>query len=231
MADTRLAELVVRLGLATDDRVRAAMLEQDRTQERLGVVLVRLRLVDPRALADALARAHNLSRIDAASVPVSPEARRFVQRDWAAAQGIVPVFIDGQILTAAVTDPTAAGPLDELSFRSGFRIRPLVVTETELPLLVQRVFADAPAVAVGTPSSPPPPRAHASVPPGRASQLPTASYAPHAEDALSPVQMLLNLAISQDQVAAEIQALFELCIERGIVSRREYYERLERLPF
>ncbi len=229
----------MRLGLASEDRVRAALTEQDRTSERLTSLLVRQKIVDGRLLADAIARAHSLGRADPATIPVAQDARRFVTREWALSQGIVPAFVDDQTLIVAVTDPMSGGPLDELSFRTGYRIRPLVLAESDLPALVQRVFGDAPPVTVGTPSTPPPPdsrRPAQSVPPKtgptRVSQAPAAylSVRPAQVEDPATLQALRQLAATQDQAALEIQALFELCIERGLLSRREYYDRLERLP-
>ena len=51
----KLGECLIQAGLITEDDLRTALVEHKRTDERLGVVLVRLNLATERQIAKALA--------------------------------------------------------------------------------------------------------------------------------------------------------------------------------
>ena len=171
--------------------------------------------------------------------------------DWAFTHGIVSNFIDSAAreLHVLVVDPTDVAPLDELSFRSGMRVRPRVVTESELLRATRYLYFDE-RLDAGRPSAPPPQdlsdqgpaftygiqeelgklhrsqdRKPSSPAPVRSSSAP--SVAPPRPSVVDPILFALQrLAVNQEAAAMELQALFELCAEKRVFTRPEYMNRL-----
>ncbi len=122
-----LGQILVEDGVVPADRVTAALVEQRDTRERLGVILARGG-VDPEAVARALARQLRLAY---AAPPLEPveEAVRLLPREQALRFRVVPLALAGRLLRLAMADPLDAGALDDLQFRTGRRVEPLVASE------------------------------------------------------------------------------------------------------
>jgi type IV pilus assembly protein PilB len=135
-----LGRLLLTAGAVTAAQVDAALAEQRRTGERLGEVLVR-RGTAPEAVARALAEQ---LRLPYAPPPLQPrpDALRLLDRRLARRLRIVPLDIDAVALRAAVADPLDAGALDDLRFRVGRRIDPVVATPGAVDDALDRAYDD-----------------------------------------------------------------------------------------
>ena len=265
MSQVRLGELLVRAGVLSESQLESALQEQHRTGADLGRVLIDHRMVDEAVLYDALANVSGMPRVTMSSVAPDDESARQIQQSWAQTHGVAPLSIDAaqHQLNGAVSDPTNVGPLDELSFRTGYRVVAHLATDLEVsrlqtyqygggtldrgvvpPVAPRREATRPPSAAIseemvimhdmnemrdalhGTKSVPPP---------GHRSQ-PATEPAPLPLDALSPVEPTeeqslverLGELLEQTQAASmELQALFEVCVARGLVDRSEYLTRLQ----
>lgn len=123
---TMLGRLLVSDGAVTEAEVDAALEEQRDTRERLGHVLVR-RGLDPEAVARALARQLRLAyaapplRVEAAALELVPRALALRLR-------VLPLTADARSVRIAMADPLDAGAVDDLRFRTGRRVEPVVAT-------------------------------------------------------------------------------------------------------
>ena len=125
-----IGRLLVESGMVSAAEVEAALEEQAETRERLGTILVR-RGLDPEAVARSLARQ---LRLDYAEPPIEPEAGalNLVPRGLALRLRVLPLRVTTRVLRAAMVDPLDATAIDDLQFRTGRRVEPVVVTEAAL---------------------------------------------------------------------------------------------------
>ncbi|MBW3552850.1 MAG: Flp pilus assembly complex ATPase component TadA [Gemmatimonadetes bacterium] len=123
---TMLGRLLVGDGAVTEAEVEAALRDQRDTRERLGDALVR-RGLDPEAVARGLARQLRLAyappplRADAAALELVPRALALRLR-------VLPLTADARCVRIAMADPLDAGAVDDLRFRTGRRVEPVVAT-------------------------------------------------------------------------------------------------------
>jgi type IV pilus assembly protein PilB len=119
-----LGQLLLVRGAIGADMLASALEEQRRTRERLGEVLVRWG-VDPEVVARALA---DQLRLGYAEPPIRPEpaALALVDSALAARLRVVPLALSERGLRVAMADPLDANALDDLQFRTGKRVEPLV---------------------------------------------------------------------------------------------------------
>ena len=108
----------------TDEQLAAALREQRTTRERLGDILVK-QGVAPRCIAQALACQLRLAYMDP---PLQPEsaAIQLVDRATAERLRIIPLTVREKHLRVAMVDPLDMAAVDDLQFRTGKRVEPVV---------------------------------------------------------------------------------------------------------
>jgi len=121
-----LGQLLIADGGLTVEQLNAALQEQQRTRERLGEILVRAG-IDPESVARALSRQLRLPFI---AGPLAPEraALALVDRAVAVRLRVVPLLLRDKALCVAMADPLDIQAIDDLQFRTGRRIEPLVAS-------------------------------------------------------------------------------------------------------
>jgi type IV pilus assembly protein PilB len=121
-----IGQILLGLGVIDEGELEAALAEQRRTGERLGVVLCR-RGVDAEQVARALARQ---LRLQHAAAPLQPTAAalRLLDGTLAARLRAVPLALTDRGLRVAMADPLDMAATDDLRFRTGRRIEAVVAT-------------------------------------------------------------------------------------------------------
>jgi type IV pilus assembly protein PilB len=137
-----LGQLLLAAGAIGAEQLEAALADQRRTRERIGDALVRLG-----ADADAVARAlGDQLRLPYAAPPLAPtaEALRLVDGALAARLRVVPLSLEERTVRIAMVDPLDAAAIDDLQFRTGRRVEPVVATRAAIEAALAAY--DAPAV-------------------------------------------------------------------------------------
>ena len=123
MAPRRLlGQILKEQGLIHEGMIQEALQIQRDRGGRIGEVLVDMKSVEVTDVARALAGQADLSFHDLEVDPPTPEAIAKVDLATARAFGIVPVKLEGQVLTVALADPANVPMLQDLSFTTGCEI-------------------------------------------------------------------------------------------------------------
>lgn len=139
----RLGEILVGAGVLTSSQLEEALaLQAQHKGVRLGQILVDHRIVPESTVVDALARISGLERLDLVRAEVDPSAAHAVTSAWASDHVMAPFAVDRQrrTLYVAVADPTDVVPLDDLSFRTGYRVVARLGSEREVHNLVRHLY-------------------------------------------------------------------------------------------
>jgi type IV pilus assembly protein PilB len=121
-----LGRLLLIAGAIGAAELAEALEEQRRTRQRLAQVLVR-RGTDPEVVARALATQLRLPFAEARLAP-EPASLELVDRELAARLRVVPLSHDERTLRVAMADPLDSAAVDDLQFRTGRRVEPVVAT-------------------------------------------------------------------------------------------------------
>jgi type IV pilus assembly protein PilB len=118
--------MLLAAGVIDEAELDAGLAEQRRSGERLGVVLVR-RGLDAEQVARTLARQLKLPH---AAPPLKPQPAAVRMIDGAIAQRlrIVPLSATERVLRVAMADPLNLAAVEDLRFRTGRRIEPVVAS-------------------------------------------------------------------------------------------------------
>jgi type IV pilus assembly protein PilB len=141
---SQLGELLVSAQLITHAQLAEALLQQSASGQRIGSLLVALGALNESDLAKALSEQLAIPLVDLSQQSPSPEAVALLSESIARAHLAVPVRLDGQQLSVAVSDPTPELEA-ELRGATGFAVT-LVLSP---PSDVQRAI-DAAYRALGT---------------------------------------------------------------------------------
>ncbi len=154
MARKRLGEILVECGLLEEKQLESALEQQSELGGRLGELLVREGFAHEDEIAECLAAQLDLPRIDLYESGVDAAAAGLLPVEMAERHGVIPVRFEGHaeergaFVWVATADPTNLTALDEVQFRCGKRVRPVVVTWTQVHAAIRHAY-------YGEPLSPP----------------------------------------------------------------------------
>ncbi len=150
----RLGQSLLGLGAVTNEQLKAALEEQDRSGKLLGTILLDKKFVTRDTIARALGRQHGLEFAKLESTPSDPLALECVPENMARKNYMLPVRIEGDKLTVLITNPELRETLKSVGILLGKRIEPVLTNaediRTEIASRYQKAklrIADKPAVS------------------------------------------------------------------------------------
>ena len=156
----KIGECLIQAGLITDEDLKVALAEHQRSGERIGAVLVRLNLATPKQITKALAYQLGFPYVSLADEPPDAEAIILIPKDVALKRGCVALRLEKNVLTVAMSDPLLFSLVQDLEFQTGHRIKQVVATRTDIMDAIENGYPDKalavhgnPAVGVGLTSS------------------------------------------------------------------------------
>lgn len=138
MAYKRLGDLLIAMGLLTDDQLNQALQIQKKNGKKLGAVLVENRFIKQQQLFNALERQLGVEFIDLTSYTPPAELARVLPRAIARKHNVVPVRSDNSTLYIAMDDPLNFVAVEAVKNATRRRIVPMLATADG----VERAFAN-----------------------------------------------------------------------------------------
>jgi len=135
-----IGELLVERGLVSAEALERALVEQKRTGEFLGTVLMRLGLVLSDKLLPLLAEQAGIAYVQLTGVRVSPDALAKVPPKFASHYGLMPVALINGVLQVAVVDPFDIQTLDELRLLLDCDVKPVLASQREIQEAIHRHY-------------------------------------------------------------------------------------------
>jgi type IV pilus assembly protein PilB len=140
----RVGEILVRAGVIDEMQLSSALGEQSRWGRRLGVTLIKMGMVEEGHLVRALAKQLDLPVASLAGKRISDDVIALVPMRVASEHGVIPLFVKKEDRTThlflGMEDPSNLAVLDDLSFRTGMEIHPVMVGPSELGEAMDRYY-------------------------------------------------------------------------------------------
>jgi len=229
----RLGEALVAEGLISEHQLRAALGEQARWGHRLGATLVEMGFLQEADLVRTLTRLLKLPGIDLDGKCIDAEVLALVPVSIAEKYRCLPLFCKreqgAQVLYLGMDEPANLAVVDEVSFRTGLAVRPVVVG----PLQLQRALAvydrgEVPTAPLRASSS----RVEAPPADGETAPLVTPrdlAAGSIAGEAVFEAQAPAAATPPGAPTKQILQALVKLLIDKRVFSRRELLEAVQAL--
>jgi hypothetical protein len=140
----KVGEILLEAGIIDQMQLDAALGEQSRWGHRLGITLIKMGMVEEGHLIRALAKQLDLPVASLAGKRIPDEVIALVPERVASEHGVIPLFTkkNGQShqLFLGMEDPSNLAVLDDLSFRTGLEIHPVMVGPSELGQAIDRYY-------------------------------------------------------------------------------------------
>jgi hypothetical protein len=219
----KLGELLVHAGAITKHQLAAALAEQRKWGKSLGMTLVAMDYLDEETLVRTLARQLGLPVAWLRGKRIAPEVLGMIPADLAKKHRCLPLSVreetGGRVLYLAMQDPADLEALDDVGFRVGCNVKPVLVAPGELEESLRQHYTSAASgsAAVGEPDF---------LTLGGEVQF-------AAPDEGAPLECLTDSAPpSSDSEAAllEVTRHVSALVKKGILRLDEVIERLRHLP-
>ncbi len=144
MARKRVGELLVERGAITPAQLKAGLVAQARTRQRLGLTLIQQGVLTEGALAQVLSESLALPRVDLASTPVDWAAVHMLRARFCEAHELFPFGVEktgpSKTLLVAMSDPGNEPALEEIQFTTGLLVLPRIATHTQVREAILRYY-------------------------------------------------------------------------------------------
>lgn len=137
----KLGELLVKKNLLTQAQIEEALQAQVIFGGTLGTVLIEMGLITEDALAEILSQLLAVPCAKPGQLQNIPEnVIKIISAELAEKHKVVPVSVNGKNLTLAMADPHKLKSIDEISFRTGYIVRPILALEVRLVFALEEYY-------------------------------------------------------------------------------------------
>ena len=132
----KLGQLLIEAGLIDHSQLETALSDQVQWQRPLGVTLVKLGMVGEDDILDVLSRQLDRPQLDVEGKRVADSVLELVPYEVALARRCLPLAIlkkePVDELLLGITDPTDLELMDDIGFRTGMQVQPILVADGKL---------------------------------------------------------------------------------------------------
>lgn len=140
----RLGEILVEAKMIDDFQLRSALSDQKRWGQPLGVTLLKLGFLEEDEMVRVLSRQLDVPIVDLRNKRIAPEVLSAIPIQVAEKLRCIPLFkktdSGRDVLYLGMEDPTDLSVLDDLVFRIGIDIRPVLVGPNQLTEAIERHY-------------------------------------------------------------------------------------------
>jgi len=138
----KLGELLVEAGIIDELQLQSALGHQKKWGGRLGKVLVDLGFVEESELLKFLSEKFKIQAVDLTRSKIPEQAFSALPEKVARKYGVVPVFLkegpgNKKTLILAMSDPSNLKVIDEIQFLTGYRIEPVLATDSAIEKVLE----------------------------------------------------------------------------------------------
>lgn len=137
-----IGDLLIREGVVDAEGLTRAETAQAEHPATIGRVLADLGLADERVVASTIAKGLRLEYLEGDLPAVANPVAALMPAAFSRKHNVAPLSLEGNRLRLAVTDPLNYSVVQDVEFRSGRKVVPVVVTQTWLEELVARLYPE-----------------------------------------------------------------------------------------
>lgn len=143
-----LGEILLREKIITSDELKSAQNFQKKREVSLGSALVALGFVTAEEMAQGLSRQLGYPYVDLERFEVYPDVLNLIQADTAKKYMIMPIHRIRFFLTLAMVDPTDLDVIEDIRFRTGLNIQPVIASENGIMNAINKYYGASSALRV-----------------------------------------------------------------------------------
>jgi len=130
--DEELKEILINEGIVTPEQLVGAEEAQRKSGKSLAQILMDMKLINEVTLTSVLAKRKGLSFVDLEDYEVNASAVAIISEEVARRYLVFPIDFEGDRLVVAMADPANVFAIDDLRIVTGYDIKPVVSTESDI---------------------------------------------------------------------------------------------------
>ncbi len=138
-----IGQVFLERGLIDQEELRTALNLQAESQEKIGKLLVDLGYVSERDCLAVVSEHIDIPMISASDYPPVPVIENVLTFRFMKQCKFVPVALENNVLTLAMTDPLDTATLDSVRQATGYQIRALLGAESEIMDVLEKFYGSA----------------------------------------------------------------------------------------
>lgn len=136
-----LGEILISEGLIKPEQLEMALKEQRRTQSLIGEVLVSLGFVPEAVVAQTVSRQTGIPFVTIPPEPITPQLLKIVNEDLCRRHRVIPLSLEGTVLSLAMANPFDVVAIDHLRAVTGLFPFPSIAPWGQILAAIERNFA------------------------------------------------------------------------------------------
>ncbi len=132
----RLGQILIDAGLIDENKLREAI----RKGKPLTEALVELGYLTESQIASAISKEMHIPYVDLANYEINPSAAISISEDLALRYIVLPIDYEDKKLVVAMFDPSNIFTIDDLRIITGYEIKPVITTETDILNAISEVY-------------------------------------------------------------------------------------------
>ncbi len=138
----RLGDLLIQLGLITEDQLKQALAlqKEDPARPKLGNILIAQGLITESHLGRALSNQFHVEQIDFSDTEIEMAALELVPEQWAVRHRALPLRVEGDVLVMATSDPTNHWLVEDIGQVTSKTIKLCVAAESDIRVQLRRQY-------------------------------------------------------------------------------------------
>ena len=140
----RVGHQLVEAKVVSSENLTKALAIQQEEGGRLGSIFVRMGVLSESTLLEFLSQQYGVSTVELSTCSIEEELRVLLPLDVVQHHLVVPIRKTASRLTLAMVDPTNSSLLEELRFRTGLHITPMVASESDIRTTIRQAYGQSP---------------------------------------------------------------------------------------
>jgi type IV pilus assembly protein PilB len=136
----RVGHQLVEAKVISSENLTQALAIQQEEGGRLGSIFVRMGVLSEPTLLEFLSQHYGVPTVELSTCSIDDNLSELLPLDVVQQHLVVPVKKTASRLTLAMVDPTNSSLLDELRFRTGLHITPMVATESDIRKTISQAY-------------------------------------------------------------------------------------------
>jgi len=137
-----LGELLIESGLLKPEQLEEALRIQRETKQRTGEILLELQYVTERQIMKALEYQYRIPLIDLAELTIAREIAQLISEQLARKYTLIPIKLEGQILTVAMADALDFYAVDDVKRATSYEVRAVMALRSEILTAIERHYGN-----------------------------------------------------------------------------------------
>jgi type IV pilus assembly protein PilB len=136
----RLGEILVKQGVLTEEMLVKILNDQKKTNLKIGQFLIRQGILQEKQIIDLLCEQLNLQKYQINKFPLDLNLVRYIPIEFAQKNQVVPLKLQGNLLTVAVVDPLETKTFDSIEKLTNMEVEPVICSEMEINQLINSMY-------------------------------------------------------------------------------------------